>query len=80
MAKGPRIHLGARPFSFIGTNEPVSMAPDWYEGDGLVCAKWQRDSVFPDKSCQIKPAPFWQVGHSYYVAVEVDRIGRALFG
>ena len=80
MAKGPRIHLGARPFSFIGANEPAPIAPDWCEGDGLACAKLQSGSVFPDKTCQNKPVPFWQVGRSYYVAVEVDRIGRALFG
>ena len=36
--------------------------------------------VCPDKTCQNKPVPFWQVGRSYYVAVEVDRMGRALFG
>ncbi|WP_229065355.1 hypothetical protein, partial [Collinsella aerofaciens] len=60
--------------------QPVPIAPDWCEGDRLVCTKWQRDSVFPDKSCQNKPVPFWQVGRSYYVAVEVDRIGGALFG
>ncbi|MDU2508503.1 MAG: hypothetical protein E7D09_07085, partial [Collinsella sp.] len=42
--------------------------------------KWQRDGVCSDKTCQNKPVPLRQVGHSYYVAVEVDRIGRALFG